>query len=107
MSRSSTFSITLLVIFQAMFPCRSGSAPLEADDMLHPSDLPRTVPSAAVARYLGNLGEVARRDGGLALFFPGCRAPAAPFLLFRLKREGFSNCTAAAGADGLRLNADR
>jgi hypothetical protein len=107
MSRASEIVTTAHIIFRALLPCRSGSAPFDADDPLYPSDRIRTVHSASVARYLGNLGEVARRNGGLAMFFPGCRAPAAPFLLFRLKREGFSNCSAAAGVDGLRLYADR
>jgi hypothetical protein len=103
----SEIGITARVIFRALFPCRSGSAPCEAGDTPHPPDRTRTIPPASIAWYSGNLGLIARRDGRLSFYFPGCRAPAAPFLLFRLKREGFSNCSAAADADGLRLEADR
>ena len=107
MVRTSELYITSLVIFRALFPGRSGWGALAADDTFARSDLPRSISPAAVAWYLGNLRQVARRDGGLSLLFPGCRAPAAPFLLFRLKREGFSNCVAVADVDGLRLYADR
>lgn len=43
----------------------------------------------------------------LRLFFKDCLAPAAPFLLFRLKRQGFSQCRAQATREGIYLSAER
>jgi hypothetical protein len=45
--------------------------------------------------------------GRLALFFPDCAAAAAPFVMFRLKREGFSGCRASATREGLLIDALR
>jgi hypothetical protein len=39
--------------------------------------------------------------GELQLFFPHCLAIAAPAILFRLKREGFSRCSVEASDRGL------
>jgi hypothetical protein len=41
------------------------------------------------------------------LHFPDVSLVAAPFLLFRLKRLGFSNCRVIASTRGLTLTADR
>jgi hypothetical protein len=60
-----------------------------------------------VSYYLADFDRAVGRQGELALFFPGCLAVAAPFLLFRLKRTGFSNCSAASTKDGLLLTASR
>ena len=45
--------------------------------------------------------------GHLELFFPDCFFPAAVFLLFRLKRQGFSGCRATVSHGGVLLIADR
>jgi hypothetical protein len=60
-----------------------------------------------VSFYLADLDRAVDRQGELTLFFPGCLAVAAPFLLFRLKRTGFSNCSAVTTKDGLLLTATR
>lgn len=57
--------------------------------------------------YLANLDAAVNQRRELALFFKGCLMPAAPFLLFRLKREGFSSCRIAVLPDGIALNAHR
>jgi len=46
-------------------------------------------------------------EGDLALFFPDCPVLAAPLLLFRLKRTGFSRCRAVAAHGGIILTAVR
>jgi len=47
-------------------------------------------------------------DGGeLRLFFPDCLPLAAPFILFRLKRQGFSGCYVRATDRGLYVAARR
>jgi hypothetical protein len=83
-------SITLQVIVRALFPgrgpfSRAGEVPLA------PADLER----------------VTGPDGKLLLRIPGCGAPAAPFVLFRLKRAGYSDCRAIATPDGLQVEAIR
>ena len=60
-----------------------------------------------VSFYLADFDRAVGRQGELALFFPGCLAVAAPFLLFRLKRSGFSNCSAVTTREGLFLTATR
>ncbi len=57
--------------------------------------------------YVADFNRAVDRRGRLALLFPGCLAPAAPFLLFRLKRSGFSDCRAVITAEGLHLSATR
>jgi hypothetical protein len=47
-------------------------------------------------------------DGGeLRLFFPDCLPLAAPFILFRLKRQGFSGCYVRSTDRGLYVAARR
>jgi hypothetical protein len=57
--------------------------------------------------YLGELSRGVDRHGEMKLLFPGCLPFAAPFLLFRLKRSGFSNCRAVMTGEGLLLTAIR
>jgi len=65
------------------------------------------VPPEAISLYLAGLDSAVGGDGKLALFFPDCAALAAPFLLFRLKREGYSGCRAMATKGGLLVDATR
>ena len=99
------FYITVLVILRSLVPLRSGHVPTGEAAVAASGYLP--VPPREIGWYLTNLGRVVGADGRLALFFPGCRAPAAPFVLYRLKREGYSGCTATATPDGLLVNAAR
>jgi hypothetical protein len=48
-------------------------------------------------------------DGGgeFRVFFPDTLAAAGPFLLFRLKRRGFSRCSVKAADGGLYLQGRR
>lgn len=46
-------------------------------------------------------------EGELNLFIPGANCIAAPVLMFRLKRQGFSRCTIKAAPEGLCLRARR
>jgi len=65
------------------------------------------VPPEDIPLYLADLGRAVGNDGKLALFFPECAALAAPFLLFRLKRTGFSACRVTATDEGLLVDAAR
>lgn len=55
----------------------------------------------------GGMGRYLDARGELRLFLPGCMAIAAPFVLFRLKREGFSSCIAKASDQGLYVEGRR
>jgi hypothetical protein len=46
-------------------------------------------------------------DGLLKIFFPGVFPLAAPFLLYRLKRTGFSGCRVTVTDGGLLVTARR
>jgi hypothetical protein len=106
MSMLTRCYITALVMWGALVPSRSGGAARLPDTgAVPPGYLP--VPPQDASRCLADLGRAAGADGRLALFFPGCLAPAAPAILFRLKREGFSGCRVTATADGLLVDATR
>ena len=53
------------------------------------------------------MGRLLDSRGELRLFFPRCLAIAAPVLLFRLKREGFSRCSVEASRQGLLVRGRR
>lgn len=72
-----------------------------------PSPGTTTILPLAFAAVLADLDAVLRPDNSLDLLFAGALAPAAPFLLFRLKRTGFSACTAMVTAEGIRLRGRR
>ena len=55
----------------------------------------------------GGMGRLLNSRGELRLFFPNCLAIAAPVLLFRLKREGFSRCFVEASDRGLLVRGMR
>lgn len=55
----------------------------------------------------GGVGRLVNSQGELRLFFPGCLAIAAPLILFRLKREGFSRCSVEASDQGLLVRGRR
>ena len=55
----------------------------------------------------GGMGRFLDAGGELRLFFPDCLSIAAPFILFRLKREGFSRCSVLASDRGLLVQGRR
>ncbi len=59
------------------------------------------------AAALAEPGSLLRPDGTLELHFNGALPIAAPLLLFRLKRTGFSDCRATITPDGILLTARR
>jgi len=60
-----------------------------------------------IASAIANMGRFTHSDGTLALLFRDATAIAAPFLLFRLKRTGFSACRVMRVPEGLLLTARR
>ena len=105
MSKLTRIYCTALVICRSLVPSRQRDLP-------PPFDIPssqgcRHVRVEEISSCLANLSRYVHNDGKLLLFLPGCQALAAPFVLFRLKREGYSNCTVTATADGLLVEAKR
>jgi hypothetical protein len=105
MSKLTRVYITALVMCRSLVPSRQGDLPPAFD--IPSSQECRPVPVKEISSCLANLSRYVQNDGKLFLFVPGCQAPAAPFVLFRLKREGYSNCTVTATADGLLVEATR
>jgi|GEM_PF-2225370 len=90
-------------------PTQTGGAPLW-NTARHRLPAPpgfTPVAPADIPHILADPGRAVTDGGDIALFFPGCPALAAPFLLFRLKRLGFSRCRARILPEGLALTARR
>jgi hypothetical protein len=100
--------ITVFVAVRAILPVTS---PGEASIPLRENGtLPRecvTVQFRDISAYLADFSLAKGENGRFSAFYPGCRAPAAVFVLFRLKRQGFSNCVATATTEGLLIEATR
>jgi len=90
---------TLALMLFALLPTKEGAAtvPRGADGVrrLEPREL-----RGGMDRYLDEGGE-------FVVFFPGCRALAAPFVMFRLKRTGFSRCLVEEADGGLWVRGRR
>jgi hypothetical protein len=99
--------LTALVISYALFPPRPGNAGYNRKAAAEPSSEDIAVSGDNVRFYLADLNRAINPQGELRLLFPGCLALAAPLLLFRLKREGFSNGRALMTAEGVFLSALR
>jgi hypothetical protein len=99
------FRTAQLALFALLPPKAAGSAaaksvaatPPEVDGALR----------CAPRQIRGGMGRLLDGQGELRLFFPECLGIAAPVLLFRLKREGFSRCVVEATNRGLFLRGRR
>ncbi len=99
-----------IVAANALFPrTQKGGAPgWNAARQLVPG--PREfspVEPGDIPGILADPSQAVTDDGVLSLFFPGCPALAAPFILFRLKRLGYSRCCVRVVPGGLTLTARR
>jgi hypothetical protein len=99
--------LTALVISYAIFPPRPEKLRYIRNTANESSSGIITVRGDYVRFYLADLNRAINRGGELRLLFTGCFAPAAPVLLFRLKRNGFSNCRAILTVEGVFLSASR
>lgn len=93
---------SLRIVRCALFPARGKDETLSSPTEGVVVITPETAPCC-----LADLGRLADAQGELRLFFPDCFALVAPFLLFRLKREGFSGCRAFMENGGLMVSARR
>jgi hypothetical protein len=82
----------------ALLPVAGGAPAAPAETGKTKRCMPREV--RGMQRFLNPRGE-------LQLFFPDCLPIAAPFILFRLKRQGFSGCLVQAVEGGLRVQGRR
>ncbi len=98
--------ITARVILYALIPLRRAEAGRNGT-AVEISEGRIIVDYEDIRFYLGDMNRGITSRGELRLLIPGCFALAAPFLLFRLKREGFSNSRAQATGEGLFLSATR
>jgi hypothetical protein len=93
--------ITFLAVRYSLVPLRrtgrDGTAPDDGTAVT-----PQTLPL-----LLADLSRAMDSTGSIRLFLPGCLSAAAPCLLFRLKRSGYSACRATISPDGLLLSASR
>lgn len=89
---------TVRLSWHALLPSGGGSAEPAAEGELK---------SCEPGEIRGGMGRFLDGRGELRLFFDGCYAAAAPFILFRLKREGFSRCSVEASGRGLLVRGRR
>lgn len=100
----------VIVAVNALWPgAHRGGAPARNAAPHYPSAPTGFTPvaPAAIPLILADPGRAVDERGELALFFAGCPSLAAPFLLFRLKRLGFSRCRVRVADGGLTLSARR
>jgi hypothetical protein len=102
--------LTAVVIGSAVFPRRPERGRNYGRYVFEPSS-PKlmNVPekAGAIRFFLEDLNRAIDRQGELKLLFPGCLPLAAPPLLYRLKRNGFSKCRVLMTDEGLLLTATR
>jgi hypothetical protein len=101
-------NLSALVMNCALFPPRPEKA---GDDCTVSAGQPPAehlvVNADNVRFYLADLDRAVNHYKELRLIIPGCFALAAPLLLFRLKRRGFSNSRAVMTDEGLLVAASR
>lgn len=68
---------------------------------------PYTIKAEEIAAAIAHMNSFAGSDGMLAILFIDALALSAPFLLFRMKRTGFSSCRAMRVPEGLLVTARR
>ena len=102
--------LTLFAIASSLFPPvagRNGGSAIAPDYSNFPISTRVLHTKEEIGYYLADLHRGVDPDGGLALQFCGCFAVAAPFLLYRLKKSGFSGCRVSMNNEGLLLSAHR
>lgn len=100
----------IIIAVNALWPrTQTGGAPVGSAARPLSSAPPGFTPVAPadIPLILADPGRAVTGGGDIALFFPDCPALAAPFLLFRLKRLGFSRCRVRVVPTGLTLAARR
>ncbi len=97
--------VTGLVILRSLLI--PGRSPYPADSAAVEGEGYVQVTPNAISFHPAVLERLVGKEGKLALFIPGCLALAAPFVLFRLKRQGYSGCRVTSTGEGLFVDASR
>ena len=91
---------TFLVIAYSLFPGSGGESPRTHPAAAHPLIIEKQDIRPQIAH-------LRHSNHSLDLLFRRAYGIAAPFLLFRLKRLGFSNCRIIVTPEGLHVTAER
>jgi len=95
---STRLAVTLRLIYSSLFAA-------DLPSMMLPYPVPRR--NGFTETMHASPGEHADTAGNFSIFVPGAFPLAATFVLFRLKRRGFSNCRVVVEQEGLRIEARR
>jgi hypothetical protein len=101
---------TLLVIGFSIRPAspeKSGARSITTAESSPSFSIHVVASKEAIRFHLSDICGGIDRHSEIRLLFPGCYAMAAPFLLYRLKRSGFSGSRALMTGEGLLLTALR
>lgn len=97
------FKVFCRVVIWALFAGADSGGPIPQPDRSGTN----VIPPESLADSLAGIGRLANGSGDIDIYLLHCPALAAPFILFRLKRTGFSRCRARADQGGLHLIAAR
>jgi hypothetical protein len=101
---------TAFLVLCSLFPSLFTSLYCSEEDGNTPNHCMNETISLAIKKFPGVLRTPAASvgpDGFLRIFFPCVFPLAAPFLLYRLKRTGFSGCRVTVTDGGLLVTARR
>ena len=99
--------LSALVMRYALFPPRPETGRIGSESPAASAPEYSATSADDIRFYLADPDRAVNGRKELRLMFPGCFALAAPPLLFRLKRRGFSNGRAEISTEGLFLYASR
>ena len=102
--------LTLLIIGYSLFHCSKSGDENEKEVTSNPPPVapPQSIMNGnGIRYYLSQLNRGMDPDGRLTLHFIGCYLIAAPFLLYLLKREGYSDAQALGTGNGVKIVAWR
>ncbi len=100
------FRTTAIIIAHSLFPSEE-KAHLAKHEFCHDAADCQSIVPDHIQYFMANPDCAVNGNGELTLFFPDCISLAAPFLLMRLKRTGFSRCQAVIECGGIVLTARR
>ena len=110
MSVTNRLSKSMQLILSALFPSRTnGNNRKNRPATLNPPchDCYLTIVPEDLHSFFSDPGEAYDSHKSIAIFIPEVLPLTAPFLLFYLKRNGFSGCRAEVANGGLIVHAAR
>jgi hypothetical protein len=110
MSITNRLSKSMQLILSALFPARYGRKNWKARPATLKPSRPGfylTVSPDEIHSFFTDPGETYDSHKSITIFIPEVLPLTAPFLLFYLKRNGFSGCRAEVANGGLIVHASR